>query len=541
MADAQTYKDPRSEEEMVLQTRSLLIDSVAQRLRADVPIGIYLSGGIDSSALAGIADHLVREKGLSMGTPIAPTSSQNPSSSHSEAEAAAEAHKSRICCFSIAFDLGSGHDESSVARRTADHLGVRFITQHMDEQALADAFEEAVYSCEHHNHDLNFVGKHALSRLPREYGYKVVLTGEGADEHFGGYPLYFPDHLSEVDASNGLGDDERVELRDRLVKERADGYDFGGANGEYMRTHPSARPSGHLPLYTPGAMLAFTPLSTILSPAALSAFSPSADDSLRMIANNISPAAQGDIKDKWHPLNSAMYVWGKGHLANQFLSCLGDRVEMAHSVEARTPFLDHRLAEHVNGLPVGMKVRVTRTKDDGDGEGEGEGPEEKLEKDVQASLDQAPGVAAHPNGIAQSDEAIKTTPSGVTATSKPDPIFTEKYALREAVKPFVTPEVYTRTKYPYSAPSVYPANGPVNTLLNKLVTKERIEQLGWVNWDVVGKMKEQAWTCEEHPKGSKEQGEAVRAWRQVLMLAEWTVLAERFGVETWMSDQWSDH
>lgn len=76
---------------MIAQLRTHLLDAVRLRLRADVPVGIYLSGGIDSSALAGIANHLVREEGVKMG-------SLDPGKA--------------ICCFSIAFDEESGFDES---------------------------------------------------------------------------------------------------------------------------------------------------------------------------------------------------------------------------------------------------------------------------------------------------------------------------------------------------------------------------------------------------------------------------------------------
>lgn len=78
---------------MIAHTRRLLLEAVRLRLRADVPVGIYLSGGIDSSALAGMAAHLVKEEGLSMG-------SQDVG------------QEGKVCCFSIGFDESSGFDES---------------------------------------------------------------------------------------------------------------------------------------------------------------------------------------------------------------------------------------------------------------------------------------------------------------------------------------------------------------------------------------------------------------------------------------------
>jgi asparagine synthase (glutamine-hydrolysing) len=69
---------------------------------------------------------------------------------------------------------------------------VQILKTRVDEEALAAGFADSAYHCEHHNFDLNSVGKYILSELPHENGFKVVLTGEGADEHFAGWSNVFP-------------------------------------------------------------------------------------------------------------------------------------------------------------------------------------------------------------------------------------------------------------------------------------------------------------------------------------------------------------
>ncbi|PVH76509.1 N-terminal nucleophile aminohydrolase, partial [Cadophora sp. DSE1049] len=170
--------DTRTEAEIVQGVRDRLEEAVRIRLRADVPIGVYLSGGIDSSVISGLVTDMVRKQGEAMGN--------LPSTD-------------RVSCFCVAFEKTSGFDESDVAERTAEWLGVKFHKQIMDEEAFASRFELATWHCEHHNPDLNYIGKFALSEIPQSLGFKVVLTGEGSDEIFTGYHIYLPDVLREPD------------------------------------------------------------------------------------------------------------------------------------------------------------------------------------------------------------------------------------------------------------------------------------------------------------------------------------------------------
>lgn len=424
---------------MIQGVQERMLDAIKVRLRADVPVGVYLSGGIDSSVIAGMVTHLVQEQGERVGN---------------------DREKDRVNCFSIAFDEESGFDESSIANRTAEHLGVKYRKLLMNEAELARRFEDATYHCEHHNPDLNFVGKYALSELPTSMGFKVVLTGEGADENFGGYSVYLPDYLREPDPAwplNPLSDAERV-LECEKAEEAARKY-YADVGADPNNRGPSTARRMLNDITTVSSMAAFVP--SIWAPWTSEAYG--VNDPRMTIANNPDGNVRDNIMKKWHPLHSAQYVWTKGNLANIFLTCLGDRTEMAHSLEARTPFLDHKLTEYVNGLPPSLKIRWD--------------PAEKR--------------------------------------------FIEKWVLREASKSFITKELYERKKHPYSAPTTYPIDGPLHSLLARLITHENVAKLGFVDWEKTKTLVPDAFGKQN-----------ALAMRSAFTVAQWVVLAERFGIKT---------
>ncbi|KAK8140705.1 hypothetical protein G3M48_002536, partial [Beauveria asiatica] len=158
--------DEASVARMVQSVREKLVDAVRVRLRADVPMGLYLSGGIDSSAVAGIVAHLVSQEGRKFG-----------SCGRDDA-----GHPPRIKCFTVGY-TDATYDESDIAAGTVKWLSERFGLQvechrlEMDEQKLADNFEDSVYHTEHHIFDLNTTAKSALSSLPREHGIRFLARG----------------------------------------------------------------------------------------------------------------------------------------------------------------------------------------------------------------------------------------------------------------------------------------------------------------------------------------------------------------------------
>jgi asparagine synthase (glutamine-hydrolysing) len=145
--------DTRTDEEMIGGVRSRLIEAVRTRLRSDVPVAVYLSGGLDSCATLGIASSL----------------SSNP-----------------LTAFTISFSQTARFDEFATAQAQAKMSGAKFHRVEVTEDQLADNFEKSIYHCEQAVFNVSGVAKFMLSKVVRDAGVKVVLTGEGSDEIFAG-------------------------------------------------------------------------------------------------------------------------------------------------------------------------------------------------------------------------------------------------------------------------------------------------------------------------------------------------------------------
>ncbi|RYP88513.1 hypothetical protein DL769_000280 [Monosporascus sp. CRB-8-3] len=454
--------ETRTVDEMINEVREKVIEAVRLRLRADVPVGIYLSGGLDSSALAGIAKYLVEEKGIKIGS---------------------QDLKQKLACFCIQFDKDSGSDESDIAERTAKFLGMEMHIKNMNEDELARHFEDCVWHNEQFMSDLNTVGKHALSELPRNQGFKVILSGEGADEVFAGYPWFIPEFLGEPDQSSPelpLQQDEplRQRLREKAIGDIIATFHKAGAIPNRLEVDPELKEqlngiSGPLVFATGVTQRDF------YLPVWQNKYS--ASDTLRKTIDAWSAPARENIKHNWHILHSAMYAWAKCQLPNFILTALGDRSEMAHSIEARPPFLDNHLAELMGGIPPSLKMYY--------------GPDAK-------GLD--------------SGNSTWWSKDQDQAGAK----IWEKWVLREAVKPFITEELYLRRKHPFSAPVKWPKGGPLHQLFTRLLTRENIEALGFIQWSAVQKSLKIAFGENSDPG----------AWRSCLVVGGLVVLSQRFGV-----------
>jgi asparagine synthase (glutamine-hydrolysing) len=325
----------------------------------------------------------------------------------------------------------------------------------MTEETFAANIEDAVWHNEVAVKDLGTVGKFMLSRLTREAGIKVVLTGEGSDEHFGGYRELLKDFVREPDPSwpsTKLTEDDRIQtIKDLETVETS--------HPDEPETAVSVRRQVNNTSFL-GFTQYFALDNDLISPWVYTEYGHS---DKRLTAVN---ALDGRIRDlmnlKWHPLHTSLYIWTKCALAKGLLTVLGDRCEMAHSVEGRQPFLDHRLTEYAMSLPPSMKIRW--------------------------------------------DPETRT--------------FSEKWILKEAVKPYITEELYARKKHPFSAPVKYEEGGAVYELFDRLITKENIVELGFLDWEC----------CEGLVKHAIKEGDRT-AFGQMILVGQFVILGKKFKVK----------
>ncbi|KAF7196906.1 Amidase chyE [Pseudocercospora fuligena] len=439
-------KDTRTEEEIVQQLRDRLYYAVKTRMQADVPVAVYLSGGIDSSVVAGIVCDILASRGKT--------------NEHSRRDSKSIGETAPITCFTVAFDEKTEYNELPIAERTAKYLNVPLHTVRMDEAAFADNFEAATIFNEQNNIDLNYVGKYCLSKLVQDHGVKVVLTGEGSDEHLGGYTWLYPSYLREPDYSRGT---DPLTPEERL-KRTAD-----------LEMSPSVRIKGtNDPRSNP---LARTMLNDIICPwgmmiAPMASWTKTQFGQLdpKETQANIPGAKQLEkIANSWHPFHSGSYVWTRSMLPNILLTTLGDRMEMAHSIEGRPPFLDHDLTNFNNHIPPSLKVKYDPETNE----------------------------------------------------------FREKWVLYEAAKPFVSQEMYERKKRPFMAPVEMKAGGPMHKMLSRLITRENIGQLGFVDVDGAMGALEEAF----RPGGNPV------AFRMLYAMAQWVTMAKAFDIPTAVPDE----
>ncbi|MDP6977910.1 MAG: asparagine synthase (glutamine-hydrolyzing) [Myxococcota bacterium] len=315
-------RDDRTDEEVVDGFREALGDAVRERLVADVEVASYLSGGIDSCSVLGLAQQM-------MDRPI----------------------RAYTLCFDD--DL---FDESQLAREQAEFCGSTFHPVPVTSRDLADAYSDAVWHSETPFINGHGVAKYLLSREVRDSGIKVVFTGEGADEMLGGYPPFRRDVL----LYNSEGQDPEIVAK-LLGEMQESNKAVPGFVPDEQESLPILDPVKRLLGFVPSWMHVFS----LMGHETTAIFRKEFAEQVAGINPILSTLGRLPIRERLEgrdPLNQSLYTWSRIHLPNFILTFLSDRMEMAHSIEGRVPFLDTVVAEFCAGTPIRMKINGMREK-----------------------------------------------------------------------------------------------------------------------------------------------------------------------------------
>jgi asparagine synthase (glutamine-hydrolysing) len=279
----------QTKQEMIQEFTGHFTNAVKDRLVADVEVGMYLSGGIDSASVLSIAQQY----------------SSKP-----------------IKAFTLAFD-NSDYDESLIASKQAKFVGAEFIPVSVNVEDMISSYTDTVWHMEQPFINGHAPAKYLLSLAVRRAGIKVVLTGEGSDELLGGYPSFKHDVGLKIGSSNII------------------------SSGLFINDLPQpeeTREVTKLLGYNPGWTTAYAYLGQAVKRYY--------NDDIALV----NPyTALADYNPTGTPLGKSLYLNTKFELPNYMLT-IAERMETAHTVEGRVPFLDHRLAEYVNTLPDRMKI-----------------------------------------------------------------------------------------------------------------------------------------------------------------------------------------
>lgn len=308
-----------SADDYVEQLQELLVEAIRVRLRADVPVGAYLSGGLDSSLITAIVSRF------------------------SEA---------RLSTFSLCFD-DPEFDETSFQRRLVAHLETDHHEVRCTNADVGRVFPEVVWHAEKPLLRTSPAPMYLLAKLVRSSGYKVVLTGEGSDEFFAGYDIFKEAKIRSFCAAQPHSV-MRPLLFNRLypymesLQRQPEAF-----RRQFFRVRPEDIGSpffSHLPRWETTGRLELFFSAEVKS--ALQGYCP--EDEIE--------AGLPQAYEQWNSIKRAQYLEAGHLLPGYILSSQGDRVGMAHAIEGRFPFLDHRVVAFAASLPMQMKLPGLKEK-----------------------------------------------------------------------------------------------------------------------------------------------------------------------------------
>jgi asparagine synthase (glutamine-hydrolysing) len=302
-----------NENEASTQVASLLEDAIKIRLRSDVPVGAYLSGGLDSSILVSVLKDL--------GHPDLST-------------------------FSLTFD-DADLDESNHQQTMVDFLNTEHYQTRCQYSDVSKHFLDSIKHIESPVVRTAPIPMGILSSLAHENKYKVVLTGEGADEVFGGYDLFKETKLREFWSRQ-----PDSQWRPLLIKKLYPYLNMSQnkANAFLKSFFGGGVEQAGDPLFSHMPRIATTSKVKIF-------YSDHMNEALNENAEEILIDTLPQQFDQWRIFDKSLYLESKTLMPGYLLSSQGDRMLMKHSVEGRFPYLDHRVIEYAAQLHPKLKMK----------------------------------------------------------------------------------------------------------------------------------------------------------------------------------------
>lgn len=305
-----TIKEIKSEAEYVEELRELIEEAVKIRLISEVPLGAFLSGGVDSSTIVGMMAQL----------------SAKP-----------------VKTFSIGFNEDS-FNELKYARVAAKH----FNTEHHEFVVTPDIVEmidELVWHFDEPFADSSALPTFMVSKMARDY-VTVILSGDGGDELFAGYTRYVTDKRR-----GGLSKMPRA-LRENLLKPLSESLPHGAKGKNYLYNASLDAVGRYIDSVSHFNAMRKKSLYSNEFLSNLNGDLGAGERKFRQFADQISTG---------NPLDKLLYLDSKTYLPSDILTKV-DRMSMATSLEARVPLLDHKLIDYVMRIPADLKLKGLETK-----------------------------------------------------------------------------------------------------------------------------------------------------------------------------------
>ncbi|MEZ6044227.1 MAG: asparagine synthase (glutamine-hydrolyzing) [Planctomycetaceae bacterium] len=308
-SQAGTGSEQLDEQTVIARIENLLRDSVSERMSADVPLAFHLSGGLDSSAILGIATSI---------------------SSRS------------LPAYSICF-INQDYDERHVALETAEFCGADLQLLEFSPEDLRNHLHVAARASEGLAINGHLPAKYLLNQRIQRDGFKGILSGEGADEVFLGYSHFRMDWCkSESIALNS----------DQFLAQNKTSLGMMFPTEDDLNQKPFRKGSSWLPTFLLAKRALGERARSLLNQDWLSTFHGRDAVTETFLDSHTSSQLQSRS-----PVHKAAWLWSRRALSGYILKTLADGTEMPFSLEGRLPFLDHLLFEYIRTLPLTMLMQ----------------------------------------------------------------------------------------------------------------------------------------------------------------------------------------